>query len=137
MSRWIFRTVFVAALLASQMGHGGGGCCAGEEAVFGPPTEATCPQGSTLTYNNFGKSFMENYCTRCHHSDLMGEARMGAPSFHDFDSLFGVKAVSDHIDQTTGSGPAATNMGMPPNGSKPTMAERAQLAEWIACGMTE
>lgn len=126
---------FAVLLLGSQMGHGAG-CCA-EESVFGPPTESTCPPSSTLTYNNFGKPFMDAYCNRCHSSELTGEERQGAPSFHDFDSLFGIKAVSDHIDQTTAAGPAATNDGMPPNGPFPTLDERKQLGEWIACGMPE
>jgi hypothetical protein len=103
--------------------------------VFGPPTESQCPQGSTLTYDNFGKPFMTKYCTRCHSSDLVGAARHGAPSFHDFDSLFGIKAVHEHIDETTAAGPAAFNDGMPQDGPKPTSMERYQLGEWIACGM--
>jgi uncharacterized membrane protein len=107
----------------------------GPDSVFGPPTESTCPQGSTLTYENFGKGFMTQYCTRCHSSELVGADRMGAPSFHDFDTLFGIKAVADHIDETTASGPAATNTGMPPDGPFPTLEEREQLGEWIACGM--
>ena len=117
----------VVALLA--------GCPSDE--VFGPPTETVCPTGSTLSYDNFGKPFMESYCTRCHSSELVGSQRKGAPSFHDFDSLFGIKAVSMHIDETTGSGPAATNTGMPPDGAKPSKAEREMLAQWIACGMPQ
>ena len=110
------------------------GC--GPDSVFGPPTETVCPPGgTTLTYTDFGKPFMEKYCNRCHSSELVGSARKGAPSFHDFDSLFGIKAVSMHIDETTGSGPAATNTGMPPDGAKPSKAEREMLAQWIACGM--
>lgn len=137
MTNWYRRIVIAAALLASQMGHGGG-CCTEEEAVFGPPTEATCPPaGSTLTYANFGQPFMETYCTRCHASDRTGDDRHGAPSFHDFDTLPGIRAVSDHIDMTSASGPAATNTSMPPDGMKPSLAERQMLGEWIACGMPE
>jgi hypothetical protein len=33
-----------------------------------------------------------------------------------------------------GSGPDATNEQMPPDGTAPTLAERQQLAEWLACG---
>ena len=113
---------------------GGGGCCSHDEGVLGPPTEATCPTGSTLTYANFGQQFMTDYCTRCHSSTLSGTARMGAPAFHDFDTQLGVQQVADHIDETAGSGPAATNQGMPPDGAKPTLEERQKLAEWIACG---
>jgi len=107
-----------------------------EEPLFGPPTEAVCPPaGTALTYENFGKPFMESYCTRCHDSALVGPARRGATSFHDFDTLFGIKAVKAHIDLTTASGPAATNTSMPPEGKSPSKAEREQLGEWIACGL--
>jgi uncharacterized membrane protein len=108
-----------------------------DDNVFGPPTESVCPQTQTLTYQNFGKNFMTKYCTRCHSSEVMGADREGAPSFHDFDTLFGIKAVYDHIDETTAAGPAATNTGMPPDGAKPTLEERKQLGEWIACGMPD
>lgn len=134
--RWSRGLALGVLLLGSQMGHGDG-CCAGEEPIFGPPTESTCPPGSTLTYNNFGKPFMEHYCTRCHSSELTGAARHGAPSFHDFDTLFGIKAVHEHIDETTAAGPAAVNEGMPQDPPSPTLMERYQLGEWIACGMPE
>lgn len=104
--------------------------------LFGPPTQSVCPQTSTLTYDNFGKPFMKAYCTQCHATALAGDARMGAPSFHDFDTLFGIKAVHDHVDETTASGPAATNDSMPPDGQPlPTLKQRQDLGEWIACGM--
>ena len=135
--KWITRIVFAGAVLASQMGHGGGGCCGGDESIFGPPTESVCPPTQTLTYNNFGKNFMEKYCTKCHDSNKTGEQRQGAPSFHDFDTLLGIKAVSDHIDETSAAGPASVNEGMPEDNPKPTLEERQKLGEWIACGMPE
>lgn len=109
-----------------------------DKPVFGPPTESVCPpQGTSLTYENFAKPFMETYCTSCHDSKLRGDDRMGAPSFHDFDTLFGIKAVWQHIDETTAAGPAATNTGMPQESPYPTLMERQQLGEWIACGMPD
>ena len=135
MKRWRKPLAIALLLLASQMGHGPG-CCT-EEPIFGPPTESTCPQGSTLTYANFGKPFMEKYCTDCHSSELTGAQRHGAPSFHDFDSIYGIRAVSNHIDETTAAGPAAVNDGMPPQAPFPTTMERYQLGEWIACGMPD
>ncbi len=108
-----------------------------QKPLFGPPTQSECPTGSALSYANFGRSFMEAYCTRCHAASLRGADRQGAPSFHDFDTLFGVRAVFDHVDETTASGPAATNTSMPPDGPTPTLAERKQLGEWIACKMPE
>ena len=65
---------------------------------------------------------------------MTGEARQGAPEFHDFDTIGGIRNVAGHIDQMAGSGPNATNTGMPNEDPAPTMAERQQLAEWIACG---
>jgi hypothetical protein len=109
--------------------------CGSDDSVFGPPTESVCPQGSTLTYENFGKPFMENYCTRCHSTELRGDARMGATGLHDFDTLFGIQAMHEHIDLTTAAGPAATNTSMPPSKPAPSFEEREQLGEWIACGM--
>ncbi len=120
------KAIVVAALLA--------GACTSEP-TLGPLTQSECPQGSTLTYQNFGKPFMENYCTRCHATTKMGDDRQGAPTFHDFDTLFGVKAVWNHVDQTSAAGPAAFNDSMPPDSPKPTRDERYQLGEWIACGM--
>jgi uncharacterized membrane protein len=109
------------------------GC--GGEPLFGPPTQSVCPEGSTLTYESFGKPFMETYCTSCHSSELSGTMRNGAPRFHDFDTLVGIRAVANHIDETTAAGPNATNEGMPPEAPFPTLEERQQLGEWIACGM--
>jgi uncharacterized membrane protein len=100
----------------------------------GTPTESVCPSGSSLTYDTFGRTFVETYCTRCHSSTLVGAARNGAPEFHDFDTLLGIQMVADHVDQKAAAGPAATNVAMPPDGATPTLSERQQLGEWIACG---
>lgn len=104
-----------------------------EEGEFGPPTESVCPPNSTLTWESFGQSFMSTYCTRCHASTLEGDARMGAPLYHDFDSLMGVLVVADHVDEKAAAGPAATNTFMPIGTPTPTMAERQQLGEWLQC----
>jgi hypothetical protein len=112
------------------------------------PTGTACaiPDPGTLTYENFGKPFMEKYCTMCHASTLPRSMRNGAPLYHDFDSLVGVLEVPDHIDEQAGSGPNADNDFMPhgrcpstPGGKldmncvEPTEEERQQLSEWIAC----
>mgnify|MGYP000606101104 CR=1 FL=1 len=123
----IARALWLAALVG----------CTSTPPLFGPPTQSVCPTGSPLTYAGFAKGFMDAYCTRCHASSLHGADRHGAPSFHDFDTLYGIKAVYDHVDETTAAGPAATNTGMPPDWPAPTVAERTQLGEWIACGMPE
>jgi len=112
-----------------------GGCP--QEPLFGPLTESVCPPTQTLSYENFGKGFMESYCTECHDSHKRGEERQGATSFHDFDTIYGIRAVHEHIDFTTAAGPTGVvNDSMPPDGEPaPTLEEREQLGEWIACGM--
>lgn len=126
------------------------------------PTLAICPAPDPLvlgyTINeppncagtagecSFGKDFMDRYCTMCHSSSLDGAARNGAPKFHDFDTLLGIIQVNDHIDEQAGSGPGANNTAMPPERcpttaggpldracAQPTLAEREQLATWLAC----
>jgi len=134
MRRKLF-AILVAASLPALMGHGEG-CGSGDEeaTALGALTGATCPDRSTLTYETFGRNFMESYCTRCHSSTLSGEERRGAPLYHDFDTPIGIQGVADHIDQMAGSGPSATNTQMPPVGATPTMQERQLLSEWLACG---
>ena len=133
-TRFTISRLVLGALVFLLLKGDGGGCCAHSSEVLGPPTETLCPPTSSLTYANFGEAFMMNYCTRCHDQALKGDARMGAPANHDFDTLIGVQRVANHIDETAASGPAATNMTMPPDGTKPSLAERQMLAEWIACG---
>ena len=97
-------------------------------------TDADCPDGSTLTYDSFGKGFMDKYCVTCHSSSLVGEAeRKGAPEGHDFDRLEGILPAAEHIDQYAAIGPAAENRRMPPVDPKPTDEERTELGRWLAC----
>ena len=126
------------------------------------PTGTTCPAPDPMTFGytaattpgctgtaeqcNFGKTFMDAYCVRCHSSELVRSQRNGAPLYHDFDTLLGVLQVAGHIDEEAGVGPAAHNELMPgdrcpstPGGSidsdcpEITEQERRDLAQWIAC----
>ncbi len=112
------------------------------------PTGTVCPDPDpgTLTYDNFGKPFMDKYCTWCHAKDIPRSNRNGAPIYHDYDTLLGVLQTPDHIDEQAGSGPKASNDFMPPDRcpstpggaisvdcAQPTEKERQQLSEWIAC----
>lgn len=99
------------------------------------PSGASCPTGSTLTYDNFGKLFMANYCVECHTSSLSGSARRGAPSDHNFDTLEAIRATeAAHIDTSAAAGPRHANTAMPPTEPRPSLAERQKLGEWLACG---
>jgi hypothetical protein len=104
-----------------------------DEGDVGPLTGTTCPDNNTLTYESFGKMFMQKYCLSCHSPQLTCAQRMGAPADHNFDVELGIIGNVRHIDEDTCAGPKATNMRMPPTGPKPTLAERKQLAQFIAC----
>lgn len=97
------------------------------------PTGSECPPGSTLTYDNFGEPFMTAYCTRCHDSSRQGADRHGAPLYHDFDTLVGILNVAGHVDELAAAGPDSVNEQMPFDGAQPTLDERYQLGEWLAC----
>lgn len=147
-SSWVHALCVGCALLVSSLGA----CAKGDDdddghsdeaghahdADVGPLSGATCPTDhAALTYDAFGKPFMEKYCTGCHSSKLKTAAeRMGATEGHDFDNVLGIKGVAKHIDEKAASGPSATNTAMPPPaapGEKPTLAEREKLGQWIAC----
>lgn len=104
-----------------------------EEGANYPPSGAECPSGSTLSYETFGKPFMDKYCVRCHASTLKAAARNGAPDGHDFDRLDGIRPVIEHIDQRAAAGPKSVNSQMPPGDPRPTEDERRQLGAWLAC----
>jgi hypothetical protein len=106
----------------------------GQTPLFGPPTDATCPPSSPLTYETFGQPFMTHYCTRCHSSTLHAEDRQGAPLQHDFDTHDSILGLIDHIDETAAAGPDATNTSMPIGAPIPNHDERLQLGTWLACG---
>ena len=101
--------------------------------VVGKSTGATCPTAQTLTYANFGKSFVDTYCQRCHAAAVTGAARNGAPADHVFDDVLDIRTFAGHMDQLAGAGPDAVNRAMPPSAPVPTEQERRQLAEWLAC----
>jgi hypothetical protein len=113
------------------------GCSGGDaEEQDHAPSGASCPPGSTLTYETFGRHFMKEYCTRCHSSELHGAERNGAPSDHDFDTLAALLATDRrHIDEMAAAGPEHVNTAMPPTDPKPSTSERELLGEWLACEM--
>lgn len=90
---------------------------------LGDPTGSTCPPASTLTYENFGESFIATNCLRCHRDDE-------SPRLN---SLREVQTNADAIDRAAASGPDATNKFMPED-QDIAESERKKLGEWLACG---
>ncbi len=88
-----------------------------------------CPtQGTTLTYDNFGRGFLDQWCQTCH--DAADGSRNGAPSAYDFHDRAAVLEYRDRIFARA----ADDNSSMPPGPDGPPSDERHHLAEWLACG---
>jgi uncharacterized membrane protein len=110
----------------------GSAACGDDSAgTSGEQTGAVCD--SSLTYEGFVEGFMQDYCTRCHSSELSASERMGAPLGHDFDSRAGIDKVLDHVGQEAAGGPDGVNTAMPPDGVKPSTEQRKMLGAWLAC----
>jgi mono/diheme cytochrome c family protein len=122
----IRRIVFPLMLVLSGVvlsACGGGG--EGDEGGGDGGNLPACPSGgSTLTYDNFGKKFFQDYCVSCHFN---GTTVNGAAPY---DSLSAIQGAAEDIYGRA----ADTNTNMPKSGAKPTDAERQQLGEWLSCG---
>lgn len=91
-----------------------------------PIDEATCPpDGTALTYDNFGADFFAAHCNSCHSTGTAG-----APRSYRFDTRDEVLAHADRIFIRA----AGPNVTMPPGPDDPPADARDQLAEWLACG---
>lgn len=92
-------------------------------------SEYPCPPaGTSLTYENFGKGFLDRECNTCH-AEGAGY-RHGAPEGYAFDTIEGVVEHRARIFVRS----ATTNVSMPPGPEDPPAEEREKLAEWLACG---
>jgi hypothetical protein len=89
-----------------------------------------CPSASTLTYDNFGASFFQSYCLRCHSRTKQGTDRNDAPATLNFDQLTDIQVQIERIWGQAGD----SNVTMPAGPPKPSPDERARLGEWLACG---
>jgi uncharacterized membrane protein len=98
--------------------------CATEELA-----DAECPEeGTSLSYQNFGATFMDVWCNECHQP--YARQRHGAPGEYNFDKLSGIRQYDARIYARA----AASNDSMPPGPDDPPREEREKLAEWLACG---
>ena len=90
--------------------------------------ETPCDREAALSYDNFGRWFMNQYCAGCHSSLLPEDMRHGAPMGVDLDTYGGVlEQVEAIAEEVGGEAPS-----MPPGGG-PSDEERALLGEWLQC----
>ncbi|MDI1475953.1 hypothetical protein [Polyangium sp. y55x31] len=86
------------------------------------------PEGTQLTYENFGAAFMNAHCQSCHASTATDRA--GAPGEFIFDTKSQIQRHRARIFARS----AAENDSMPPGPDDPTLDDRMKLADWLACG---
>ena len=89
-----------------------------------------CSRTPPLTYNNFGRGYLDKHCVGCHHSLLPQDMREGAPIGVDLDTYeFSIEWAERIEARATGEIPT-----MPPGGG-PSEEEREMLSEWLRCGL--
>lgn len=90
--------------------------------------DAECPPGGTaLTFDNFGKPFLDKYCNYCHGGPVLD--RQSAPPAYVFDTPEQIEKWASRIYVRA----AGSNDSMPPGPTDPPIEEREKLAEWLAC----
>ena len=98
-----------------------------------PATFLTCPQGTLLSYENFGSGFIDQYCLACHSKSKTEGFRGAAPHGTDFDTITEVQIFRTRILERT---KAEAPNPMPPNRELPQI-QRIVLHEWLNCGAPE
>ena len=90
-----------------------------------------CLRDPPLTWDSWGKGFVEKHCNGCHSSIIPDAHRNNAPKGVDFDTYVGVLTFAERIDaRVVELNPTA----MPPGGG-PTDEELSLLAEWLTCSV--
>jgi hypothetical protein len=110
------------------------GCTPDSYGHPGAATGSACTAGNDLTYDNFGRAFMDAYCVACHGSESSPYKSDPKASMFDFRTLAGIQPNVAHIDVAAAAGPFAVNTYMPNTPPFPTEDERRKLGTWLACG---
>jgi len=120
-ARLVLLTVPVLAVLGSQT--------ACDDAIIGPepPVTAYCNREPKLTYENFGRGYMNKWCTGCHAEELRENQRNGAPADVNLDTF---ELVMQHADRIQVRSVDSTTM---PPAAAPSEAETQALGEWLRC----
>lgn len=92
-----------------------------------PPINGYCGRDPKLTYENFGRGYMNKWCTGCHAAALRPNQRNGAPEDVNLDSFADIlvhatRIQARSVDSTT----------MPP-AAAPSKEETEALGEWLRC----
>lgn len=120
-----FRTVTAVAFASAGLSMLAMAACSGPAKL----DERACPpSGTDLTYESFGKPFLNANCQNCHGQH--GSAREGAPIDCRFDTREDIERWKDRIFVRA----ADDNDTMPIGPDDIPAEERQKLGDWLACG---
>jgi cytochrome c5 len=85
--------------------------------------------GDLPTYDDFGKDFVDEYCSSCHGGDVMGADRMSAPTAYVFDTLEQIQDKADEMAYELAIGA----MPFGDDSLKPSDEDRAKAVTWLSC----
>ena len=92
-----------------------------------------CGREVQLTYDTWGRGFLDTHCNGCHSSITAPAQRRGAPPGVDFDTYEGVLQFAERLEERViVQNEAEDGNPMPPGGG-PTAEEREMLHEWLEC----
>ena len=94
-----------------------------------PDPIASHDQTAPETYENFARPLLDQYCVRCHSSELMGDDRNGAPEGRNWDDESIVYDFLPEIRIAIG-----VENFMPPDAPLPSCEERLRFLRWIDVG---
>lgn len=95
-----------------------------------PLPDSSCLNGSVLSYENFGRGVISDYCLACHSRNLDSELRYGAPTELNFDEAMDVRTWRVRIlDVFDGKIKHKIELGRSPDSIDKKMA-----LEWLECG---
>jgi len=89
-----------------------------------------CPEGTLLTYENFGEAMMLEYCSTCHSRSRYEDERAGAPIAIQLDSAQDMATWRTRMIETL---KVDAELPMPPS-EHIVAADKQMLLEWLECG---
>ncbi|MBP9709117.1 MAG: hypothetical protein KBD78_15890 [Oligoflexales bacterium] len=89
-----------------------------------------CPNGTSLSYENFAAGFIAKNCLACHSQNLTNDFRAGAPDKINLDSYELFLPLINLVLPTLAGENAPS---MPPNRLL-NLTEQKLMIEWLRCG---
>lgn len=102
-----------------------------------PAGAEQCSEHAPLTWESWGKGFVDTHCVGCHSAIIPPAQRRDAPAGVDFDTYRGVILWAERIEERTltGAREGLDSAELMPPGGGPTDEELDMLEEWLHCSV--